>query len=249
MEGTTGGHQMSSEKPKVGGPVGTLATAPVNWLVFFAVKEEAKYFFPTIPRGVQSWLTGMGRRNSVENFRQAVELLNPRRVLTCGFAGGLNPKHRVGTVLFDADFDAGVAGALEGAGALSGKFYCATRVAVTVAEKQRLRQETGADAVEMESAVIRELCRQRKIPSATVRVISDAADENLVVDFNAMMTADYRISYFKLSRALLGSPRNIPRLITFQRQTAESSRILARVLTLSIRAAGGSGGGLSLRAV
>jgi nucleoside phosphorylase len=186
---------------------------------------------------VQSWLTGMGRRNAVENFRYAIEQLKPRRVLTCGFAGGLNPKHRAGTVLFDADFDTGVTAALEEAGARPGKFYCATRVAVTAIEKQQLWRETGADAVEMESAVIRELCRQRQIPSATARVISDAADEDLVLDFNALMTADYRISYVKLARVLLGSPRNIPRLMAFQRQVADSAKQLAHVLSSAIRTA------------
>ena len=226
---------MRADKPRVGGPVGAVAEAPVDWLVFFAVKEEAKYFSPPIPREVQIWLTGMGRRNSVENFRYAVELLAPRRVLTCGFAGGLNPQHRVGTVLFDADFDAGVTGALEKAGAQPGKFYCATRVAVTAAEKQKLWQETNADAVEMESAVVRELCRQRQIPSATVRVISDAANEDLVLDFNALMTADCRLDYFKLARTLLGSPWCIPRLMAFQRQVVDSSRMLANVLSSAIR--------------
>lgn len=232
---------MKPAKPRIGGPVGALVEAPVDWLVFFAVKEEAKFYFPLPFRRVQPWLTGMGRRNAVENFQYAAELLNPRRVLTCGFAGGLNPEHRAGAVLFNADFDAGVAGALEKAGALPGKFYCATRVAVTAAEKQKLWQETGADAVEMESAVIRELCRQKQIPSATVRVISDAADEDLVLDFNALMTADQRISYLKLLRALLGAPRNIPRLMAFQRQVVSSAKVLARVLNSSIRTAGGCG--------
>jgi adenosylhomocysteine nucleosidase len=232
---------MTQDKPRIGGPVGDLAEAPVDWLVFFAVKEEAKFFSPSPGRRVQTWLTGMGRRHAVENLRYAVGLLNPRRVLTCGFAGGLNPRHDAGTVLFDADFDAGVSGALQQAGAHPGKFHCATRVAVTASEKQKLWAETGADAVEMESAVIRELCRQKQIPSATVRVISDAADEDLVLDFNALMTVDQRISYLKLVRALLRSPKSIPRLIAFQRQVMASARELARVLNSSLRTVGGCG--------
>jgi adenosylhomocysteine nucleosidase len=229
---------MTPEKPRVGGPVGQLAEAPVNWLIFFAVKEEAKFFVPLYyPRSTQVWLTGMGRRNAVENFRYAVAKLRPRRVLTCGFAGGLNPIHPMGKVLFDADFDAGLAGALEKAGGEAGKFHCVSRVAVTAAEKRKLWEETNADAVEMESAVIRELCRQNQIPGATVRVISDAAGEDLILDFNALMTADQCLSYSRLIRALILSPSSIPKLISFQRQTILAARELARVLKISLRSA------------
>ena len=229
---------MSEPKPRVGGPLGELVQAPARWLVFFAVKEEAKFFFPLASaRRTQVWLTGMGRRNAVENFRYAAQQLRPERVLTCGFAGGLNPELRTGTVLFDADFDAGVADALETLHVRRARFHCAARVAVTAAEKQTLWQDTQADAVEMESAVIRELCHQSKIPSATIRVISDAADEDLVLDFNALMTAEYRISYFKLCRALIGSPATIPKLIAFQRQTVSAARELARVLEELLRLA------------
>ena len=234
---------MTQEKPRVGGPLGKTANAPVDWVIFFAVKEEAKFYhpLPLCRQSQQVWLTGMGRRNAVENFRWAAKELQPRRVLTCGFAGGLNPLHRAGTVLFDSDFDAGVADALEKAGARHGKFFCTTRVAVTAAEKRTLWENTKADAVEMESAVIRELCRQSQIPSATVRAISDAADEDLVLDFNALMTTDQRISYCKLLRSLVSSPTNIPKLIAFQRQTIMSARELARVLGALLRSVGRCG--------
>src|SRR4051794_34472908 len=90
------------------GPLGHLANDPVNFLVCFAVKEEAKFFFPRPhPAGsVQSWITGMGRRNAAESLREAVAAVQPECVLTCGFAGGLNPALTLGTVLYDEDYDA-----------------------------------------------------------------------------------------------------------------------------------------------
>lgn len=214
------------------GPVGGVAKEPVAFLVCFAVKEEAKFFFPQQSRAgaIQAWVTGMGRMNAAESLREAVAAVEPERVLTCGFAGGLNPALALGTVLFDHDFDAGVAEALAELGALPAKFHCSKRVAITAEEKRALWESTGADAVEMESSVIRNLCREWKIPSATIRVISDTAHDDLPLDFNALMTSDDRIHYGKLAMAILASPRKIPQLIAFQRQTVTAARELGRVL-------------------
>lgn len=212
--------------------MGRLATEPVAFLVCFAVKEEAKFFLPQFSqRGpLQGWITGMGRTNAAAGLRAAVAAVRPERVLTCGFAGGLNPALPLATVLFDEDFDMGLGEALTALGALPARFHCSRRVAITAAEKRALWSSTGADAVEMESSVIRTLCHDWKIPSATVRVISDPASEDLPLDFNALMTSDDRIDYGKLAREVLGSPRKIPQLISFQRQTAVAARELGRVL-------------------
>src|SRR5262249_31154940 len=109
-------------------------------------------------------------------------------------------------------------------------FHCAERVATTAAEKQNLRTATGADAVEMESEVIRILCRKQEIPSATIRVISDALQEDLPLDFNALMTAQQKLCYSKLAWALAKSPGKIRGLLHLHRQTDRAARSLAQVL-------------------
>lgn len=176
-----------------------LLPKPIAFLVCFAVREEVAYaFLPSVPGGREKLITGMGRRNASTRFQEALRSLSPERVVTCGFAGALNPEFKIGDVLFDEDYDAGMEKALLSAGAIPAKFYCSVRVAVTAAEKAELWRTTGADAVEMESSVIRSLCRDRGIPSATVRVISDMANEDLPLDFNALMTSEQKISIPKL---------------------------------------------------
>jgi nucleoside phosphorylase len=214
------------------GPVGQLAKDPVAFLVCFAVKEEAKFFLPRAEPGasLQAWITGIGRRNAAESIRAAVAAVQPECVLTCGFAGGLNPELALGTVVFDHDYNAGVSDSLAELGAVPAKFHCSRRVAITTQEKRALWASTGADAVEMESSVIRNLCREWKIPSATIRVISDTAQDDLPLDFNALMTSEDRIHYGKLALAILKAPRKIQQLIAFQRQTVIAARELGRVL-------------------
>ena len=107
---------------------------------------------------------------------------------------------------------------------------------MTAVEKQALWKSTAADAVEMESGVIREICRAEEIPSTTVRVISDTAEEDLPLDFNALMTPDFRINFLKLGLAVARSPGKIPRLLRFQKQTAQAARALAAALAAAVAA-------------
>jgi nucleoside phosphorylase len=175
-------------------------------------------------------LTGIGPRNAEKAIRQALAQQSPKFVLTCGFAGGLNPELAVGTVVFSADEDFSLSSALLAAGARPAKFHCAEQIATTAEEKGSLWKNTGADAVEMESGVVRATCLEHNIPSATVRVISDSAEEDLPLDFNRLMDADQNFSYGKLSVALMKSPGKIGPLLKLQKQTQAAAEKLAQVL-------------------
>jgi nucleoside phosphorylase len=197
-------------------------------LFCFAVEQEAKFFSRP---GMEILITGMGRENAERELHSALRKEGYQLVVSCGFAGGLNPYLKAGTVVFATDEDAGLTPALLAAGACPVRFYSSDRVATTVAEKRRLWEKTGADAVEMESAIIRAISKAHSIPSATIRVISDAAHENLPLDFNALLTSERELNYGKLILALLRSPRTIPALLRLQRQTQIAAKNLAEVLS------------------
>lgn len=198
-------------------------------LVCFAVRDEARHFQPPPGASCKVVVSGIGKRNAEQALADALTTLKPQLVLTCGYAGGLDPQLARGTIVFDVG-DEPVASRLKAAGAIPAKFFCAERIAVTAADKQALRNQTGADAVEMESGVIRELCRRRGIPSATIRVISDDANSNLPLDFNRLAGANGNISYLKLAGALVKSPGLVPKLMRFQRELDGCSRRLAAAL-------------------
>jgi adenosylhomocysteine nucleosidase len=224
-------------------------------LVCFALKEEAAPFRKMAmgKPGLSVLITGIGRRNAEKSVRDFLAASSPELVLTCGFAGGLNPDLKLGDVVFEvaaplapslsppggervsARTGEGLIEKLSSTGAQPVKFFCADRIATTVAEKKKLRGETGADVVEMESAVIHAVCRERRIPCATVRVISDTANEDLPLDFNVLAKPDQSLNYGKLFLAIARSPGKIGALMQLQKQARFAAEKLAEVLAKTIR--------------
>jgi nucleoside phosphorylase len=206
-----------------------IASAPV--LVCFAVREEAR-FFPTPPpeAGIEVLLTGIGSSNARRSIESALARCRRELVLTCGFAGGLNPELPLAAVVFSADAETGLTPVLTEIGAVPAQFHGSSRILVGAAEKQALWQSSRADAVDMESDIIRQVCREKRVPSATVRAISDPAGQDLPLDFNALLTESFQIDYPKLLRAVLLSPSAVPALIRFQAETRRAARQLGLVL-------------------
>src|ERR1035438_8949519 len=149
-------------------------------LICFALKEEAAPFrkMAAGKSDVAVVVTGIGRKNAGKSAREFLAINSPELVLTCGFAGGLNPDLALGAVVFELTDRRGefhepqtekkirdlqsspLREKLFAAGAKPAKFFCADRITTTVAEKKKLRAETGADAVEMESEAIQAFCRR-----------------------------------------------------------------------------------------
>ena len=208
-------------------------------LLCFAVREETRYFSLAGSVGsVHTSVTGMGQRNAERVVAAELARRRPALVLTCGFAGALRPSLEPGTVLHSERGGAGVSAILAQLGAQPGRFFCSPRIVVTAAEKRALFSRTGADAVEMESGVIERMCVDRGVPCATVRVISDGANEDLPLDFNALLTERMEIAYSKLAWTLVKSPASLPRLIRFHRQTKHAARRLGDTLVGLLRCQG-----------
>jgi adenosylhomocysteine nucleosidase len=250
-------------------------------LVCFALKEEAAPFHPVAARhpGVITLIVGIGRANAEKSVRsflnscrsrgdetqiknQAetphVVSYEPKLVLTCGFAGGLNPDLKLGDVVFEIgnrrdefhesqtkneardligdSWNSSLRAKLLAAGAKPAKIHCADRIATTVAEKSALRAATGADVVEMESGAIAAVCAEKNISCVTVRVISDTANEALPLDFNALAKPDKSLDFGKLAWAIAKSPGKIGALMQLQKKTKFAAQQLADTLAKIISA-------------
>jgi adenosylhomocysteine nucleosidase len=180
-------------------------------LVTFAVAEEARPFQAKLSpdQHVDTLLTGIGpdqaRRTLLARLRDPA----PRLLITAGFAGALDPALRSGDLVY---------------------VHCSQEVLITPEAKREARVATAADAVEMESGIIQELCRERRIPCAIVRVISDTADERLPLDFNACVKADGRLLWGALARHCILHPTALAGLLRLRATARSAANRLAGVL-------------------
>jgi adenosylhomocysteine nucleosidase len=199
-------------------------------LVTFAVPEEAAPFRRRKRTDMQVIVTGMGAEAARRGFIDAIENDQPELVVTSGFCGGLNPSLERGMVVVDRESEADLLTIAETGGLLPVRVSCANRVAVSAHEKEMLFRRSDCDVVEMESGVIMQICRERGIPVATIRVISDTATEDLPLDFNKLTTSTGTVHFGRLAIEVAKRPKVIPQLIKLQKHTKAAAERLADAL-------------------
>lgn len=206
--------------------------------VCFALAEEAGPFEKVCGDKVHVFLTGIGRENAEKAVRGFLAAHTPSLLITCGFAGGLAPELGIGDVIFEIPPSgsagnaayAAVRSKLAATGTREAKIFCADRIATTVADKKKLRDETGADAAEMESGAVQAVCGGQGIPCVTVRVISDTAEQDLPLDFNNFLREDKSMDMSKLMMAVAKAPWKMGALMELQKNTKLAAQQLADVL-------------------
>ena len=133
--------------------------------------------------------TGVGPEAAAENAAALLAWQRPRLLISTGFAGGLDPRLTTGDLVVATNFsEPGLvekcrAHLAANAHAFFGTLTSQPHAAETVAQKAALARETGALAVDMETASIAAACARAGVPLLAVRAISDSALEPLPVPF------------------------------------------------------------------
>lgn len=141
------------------------------------------------PHEVAVCHTGVGIDSAERALRQLFKLHRPRTVISAGFAGGLDPRLKIADLLVATNFsDARLLDCARHVGAEHAHCYYGTlttqpQIADTGESKLFLGRQTGASAVDMETAAIAEACHRFGLPMLAVRSISDLATDSLPVPF------------------------------------------------------------------
>lgn len=128
--------------------------------------------------GVLALCGGMGRRPAAMAARAAIDHFEPDILISGGLAGALDSKIPVGRVLRPTQ----VVDAATGEKHETVRNAAARGVLVTASsvlsreEKEEMARKFGAEAVDMEAAVVAEIARAAGVPFVVVKAISDPLD-------------------------------------------------------------------------
>jgi adenosylhomocysteine nucleosidase len=167
-------------------------------------------------------------------------------LLSFGLCGGLDPALRPGALLIP---EVVLDGATRYAAspALAARFGKPTPhrllggavVAATAAEKRRLRDATGADAIDLESGAVARVAAAADVPFAALRAVCDPADQDLPPAALVALDGKGAIGFFRVLAALAAHPTQLPALLSLARQAAAARASLVR----AVNAARPSGAG------
>jgi len=178
--------------------------------------------------------------------RIAAALPRPKSLISFGIAGGLDPDLPVGGVILsgeviaddghwraDGALDRHIAWLAREIGAITGPVLGAGRIIATADDKARARAETGALAVDLESAIVARAAVAAGIPFLVLRAVADPASRRLPAAALAPLRSDGKPSVSRVLASVLGRPRQLPELFTVARETRAALAALlgaARVL-------------------
>ena len=198
------------EPAKISGLIAVVAAVPLE------LKELRKLRFP----GIVCLTTGVGFRNVEKNLSPFLSRHPVQLVLHAGFSGGLTRELESGDLVVADRIlgarafepDVGLVNRIYQHSTSSFRVFRGTivsldEVIVKASDKAALLARYGIDGaacVDMESAAVAQICRQKEIPLLSVRCISDTVREDLPINFNLCRDSEGGIS---LLRVLLHSLR------------------------------------------
>ncbi len=181
--------------------------------------------------------TGVGDGADCQERLQTALATRPELLIASGFGGGLTPGLAVGDIVIGENYsDPGWATtASESLGCRRVTLTTQPLLAETVLAKAQLAAATGADAVDMETGWIAARCRAAGIPMLSVRVISDAWDQDFPAPGAVLFdVARQRPRYVRLPLWLLTHPWRIASFVRFVRGLTPARQRLAVALALVV---------------
>lgn len=197
-----------------------VATVSSTWLIVASEQRELSGI--AAQSGWQLLASGPGSRLVTEALR---ERRNVDGIVSVGFCGALDPALEVGDIVVSGE------DVRSSRSYARGPILSIDRVAVTAAEKRALRKQTGAIAVEMESAAVAAKAREWGVPFRCIKVVSDTAREDMPLDFNRYRDAVGRFSRARIALAAVRHPLTaVPALLRLDRNCRHSAEKLGEFL-------------------
>jgi len=181
------------------------------------------------------WPVGIGGGTTVGAAHIARRLIGggATGLVSFGLAGGLDPALPAGTLVVPeaviadgCDWRTDIALGARLGGTTGHVCLGTDRIVATAAEKHRLRRETGADLVDMESGAVAAIASAAGVPFAVLRAICDAADRTLPPAALIALDSEGRLAPARIAWSVLTSPAQVGALLALARDAAAARRAL-----------------------
>jgi adenosylhomocysteine nucleosidase len=193
---------------------------------------------------VDVFLTGIGWEDLFLNVaHKALRDLLKRKPDCCvstGLAGGLNSEFHPGDVVAASQLILREGGGriLSSKRLLKVAESCGAKIANTLITERHIVSEASSksamskfgDVVDMESYHVLQVVSGTQIPAIAVRGISDAADRDLPLDFNKVLSRDGTVRKRRLIEEIVRNPLRIPSIVRFGLQSIQASHAVADFL-------------------
>jgi adenosylhomocysteine nucleosidase len=182
--------------------------------VLFALEREAAPFRRAARNldRVAIHVTGVGRnRARTTTERLLREPPFPQLVIAAGFCGALVPALQVGDIV------------------RSPRILTVDHLVSDPLEKRKLAELHNADAVDMESAAVAEVCAAKDVPFFAMRAVSDTIDTALSPELVRLLSGG-NVSVWKAIRALVRKPSLLGEFRRLARDTRLAAKNLADAL-------------------
>lgn len=173
------------------------------------------------------WHIGVGTERARREAARLLAEVKPEIVICAGYGGALAAGMQLGEIVLDPR-GTPFGGAFQ---VREGKIFTAAHLAETVEEKQRLGVETGALAVDMETAVVAEVFESASIPVLGIRAISDRMEDDVPVPMECLFDLErQQPRILGLLGFLLRNPKRIVPFARFVRNLAPARGALEKTL-------------------
>ncbi len=195
--------------------------------IISALPRELAAFRRQKPAGCRIIAAGMGADAATRGAEKLVASQRLSALISAGYAGGLVAPALPGTIVVDTA-DSRLSACLPPAA--RGRIVDATGMVKTPDERARLAAQTGAIAVDMESAAIAQIAARHGLPFAAVRAITDGPDSHLLLDWDRYRDREGRLRTGAAVLGALRTPGGVAEMRLLWYASKKASRALALYL-------------------
>jgi adenosylhomocysteine nucleosidase len=192
-------------------------------------------------RMVTLFHTGVGEKSCRAQIGNFLRQQQPKYLISTGFAGALDEELQIGSLLLSENFSSpelleSPQLAFSDNALFMGKLVTAPEVIDSKSERARLAAESGAAAVDMETAFIAQACATHRVPMLSLRVVSDTPSSPLPAPPSVLFDVEtQKTNIGRLALHLATHPLALIRLNAFRQRIALARRSLTSSLVELLR--------------